>query len=224
MNSICIFLLSQSSADFFEKSWSLGWLKLTFNMCFISQDKWQMSQESQEITPLALLKQSLWLTYNILGKKGEKSNKIWHYGMVGRYSCAFVFQYSIVGMLLWGFEIAALIRTNFFCVYDPFWGGWIFWGYQRGCSIWNQVESSPNRLCCIGQFCRSKFDLTTFADQKIFRGFFLTTSRMKRKIASGCNNPAYTHIPREMRMGFLQRIVVYFLATFPRLFLLFHSK
>ena len=132
MSSICIFLLSQSSADFFKKSWSLGWLKLTFNMCFISQDKWQMSQESQEITPLALLKQSLWLTYNILGKKGEKSNKIWHYGMVGRYSCAFVFQYSIVGMLLWGFEIAALIRTNFVCVYDPFWGGWIFWGYQKG--------------------------------------------------------------------------------------------
>ena len=129
MSSICIFLLSQSSAHF-SKSLEvlLGWLKLTFNMCFISQDKWQMSQESQEITPLALLKQSLWLTYNILGKKGEKSNKIWHYGIVGRYSCAFVFQYSIVGMplWLWGFEIAALIRTNFFCVYDPFWGGWIF--------------------------------------------------------------------------------------------------
>ena len=44
-------------------------------MCFISQDKWQMSQESQEITPLALLKQSLWLTYNILGKKGKKAIK-----------------------------------------------------------------------------------------------------------------------------------------------------
>ena len=53
-------------------------------------------------------------------EKRGKSNKIWHYGIVGRYSCAFVFQYSIVGMLLWGFEIAALIRTNSVCVYDPF--------------------------------------------------------------------------------------------------------
>ena len=76
--------------------------------------------------------------------------------------------------------------------------------------------------------------LANFVDQSLillhlqikrFLGvFFLTTSWMKRKIASGCNNPAYTHIPCEMRMGFLQRIVVYFLATFPRLFLLFHSK
>ena len=182
-----------------------------------------MSQESQEITPLALLKQSLWLTYNILGKKGEKSNKIWHYGMVGRYSFAFVFQYSIVGMLLWGFEIAALIRTNFVCVYDPFWGGWIFWGYQKGMFNLEPGWIIPKHVV-LANFVDQSLILLHLQIKRFLGVFFLTTSRMKRKIASGCNNPAYTHIPCEMRMGFLQRIVVYFLATFPRLFLLFHSK
>ena len=145
---------------------------------------------------------------------------LWHGGEIQLCFCFSILNSWHAIMGIWNCRF----NSNQFCLrLWPFLRRVDFLGISKGDVQFGTRLNHP-QTCCIGQFCRSKFDLTTFADQKIFRGFFLTTSWMKRKIASGCNNPAYTHIPCEMRMGFLQRIVVYFLATFPRLFLLFHSK